>query len=474
MSEPSSVIPRRAVIIGGSFAGMLAAAAVSDYVDTIAIIEAHELPTGPQPRTGVPQAAHFHTLLSSGAEAIEKLLPGSITRMVDAGANRVPVTTGVIMYAPEGWYRRWQHATHYQITASRDLIDSVIRQQVLKNTKVTVHQGKRVVGLLGDRRRVTGVRLYSRTGGETEMAAHLVIDASGRSTRTPHWLKDLGIADLCEARIDSGLCYASRIYQAPVPTRNWPIINIQADFRKGQPRAGGIIPIERDQWHVSLIGPPGAEPGRDASSFEQYAKTLRHPLVADLLTHARPLTDVTFTRTTANRRYFYERLHTWPDGLLVVGDAVAAFNPVYGQGMTVAACGALAIQRVFSVNGLADGVVRKTQRAIAGPVQSAWSLSVGTDIHRPTTRGKRPNAADRLLQRYISRLSHTATGSHLAATALTDVLMLHARPSSLVTPKMLVAALRGPARPKLDAPPLSLAERQVLSSASPASAIHWQ
>ncbi|MEV8550726.1 FAD-dependent monooxygenase [Streptomyces glaucescens] len=452
----------RAVIIGGSFAGMLAAAAVAGHADTIAIIESHEIPDGPRPRAGVPQAAHFHTLLSSGAEAIEELLPGSVAQLVDAGANRVPVTTNVIMYAPEGWYRRWQRTTHFQITASRDLTDSVIRQRVLKTPGVTVHQRTKVTGLLGDAHRVTGVRLRSPAGEETELAADLVIDASGRSSRTPHWLRSFGITGLSEARIDSGLSYASRIYRAPVPTRDWPIINIQADFRRGQPQAGGIIPIEHDRWHVSLIGPPGAEPGRDADSFEQYAKTLRHPLVADLLTRATPLTDVTFTRTTTNRRYFYERLRTWPDGFLVVGDAVAAFNPVYGQGMTVAAHGAAAIRRALAAGGLADAAVRRTQRAIASSVQAAWSLSVGTDIHRPTTSGARPNVVDRLLQRYVSRLSHTATGSHLAATALTDVLMLHAPPLSLVTPKMLVAALRGPGRPELAGPPLSPAERQVL------------
>ncbi|MFF8322055.1 FAD-dependent monooxygenase [Streptomyces bobili] len=462
MSEPSSPALRRAVIIGGSLAGMLAAAAVSDHVDAIEIIEAHELPSGPAARAGVPQAAHFHTLLSGGAEAIEQLLPGSIAEMIDSGANRVPVTTDMVMYSPEGWYRRWQNATHHQITASRDLTDWVVRQRLLKNTKVSMRQRTRVIDLLGDRHRVTGVRLRSSSGEENEMTAQLVIDASGRSTRTPHWLKDLGIAGLSEARVDSGLSYASRVYQAPVSTRGWPIVNLQADFRNGQPRAGGIIPIERDRWHVSLVGPPGTEPGRDAEAFERYARELRHPLVADLLAHAKPLTDVAVTRTTANRRYFYERLRAWPDGLMVVGDAVTAFNPVYGQGMAVAARSALAIQQALSAQGLEHGVARKAQRALSRPVGAAWSLSVGTDIHRPDIEGQRPHLGDRILQRYVSRLSRTATGSHLAATALTDVLMLQAPPASLVKPKVLLAALRGPRRPQLDGPPLSPAERGVL------------
>ncbi|MFI1700286.1 NAD(P)/FAD-dependent oxidoreductase [Streptomyces bobili] len=462
MSKSTPQGPTRAVIIGGSLAGMLAAAAVSDYVDTVDVVEAHELPSGAHRRAGVPQAAHFHTLLSGGAEAIDQLLPDCVDQLVAGGAVRVPVTTDMVMYSPEGWYRRWERATHFQVTASRDLTDAIIRARVLANPKVTLHQRTRVVALLGDKHRIHGVRIRSATEQEYEQPAHLIIDASGRSSRTPNWLKELGLTGLKEERIDTGLSYASRIYRAPVPTKGWPIINIQADFQGGQPRAGGIIPIEDDCWHVSLMGPSGAEPGRDTAEFEQYARSLRHPIVADLLSRAAPLSDVAFTRTTANRRYFYERLRPWPEGLIVVGDAVAAFNPVYGQGMTVAARGALAIRKALFTGGLVDGVAKKIQSAVAVPVRTAWTLSVGSDIHRPSSKGRTPNPVDRLLQRYVSHLSKTATGSHSVATALTDVLMLQAEPLSLFKPSILLAALVGSSRPQLDGPPLSPAERRVL------------
>ncbi|MGW3971018.1 NAD(P)/FAD-dependent oxidoreductase [Streptomyces ardesiacus] len=469
MSVSKSPDPRRAVIIGGSIAGMLAAAAVSDSVDAIDIIDTHDVPSGPSPRTGVPQAAHFHTLLSGGAEAFEKLLPGSTADLIASGANRVPVTTDMVMYSPEGWYRRWANATHFQITASRDLTDSVIRERVLANPKVRMHQQTKAVALLGDSSRISGVRLRPTHGREYEQLAHLVVDASGRASRTPNWLRDLGIKTLKEERIDTGLSYASRIYQAPVTTRGWPIVNLQADFRGNQPRAGGIIPIERDRWHVSLIGPPGAEPGRNAATFEEFARNLRHPIVADLLSRAKPLTDVTFTRTTANRRYFYERLHPWPEGLIVVGDAVAAFNPIYGQGMTVAARSALAMQQALAADGLVEGAARKAQQAIASPVNHAWTLSAGSDIHHPASKGKGPSLVDRLLQKYVSRLSLTATGSFRVATALTDVLMLQVSPQSLVKPSMIIAALLGPQRLRLDGPPLAPSESRVLDSPVPTS-----
>ncbi|WP_404959629.1 NAD(P)/FAD-dependent oxidoreductase [Streptomyces sp. 147326] len=462
MHEASSRRPRRVVVIGGSMAGMLAAAAVKDHVGSVEIIEAHGLPAGPDPRTGVPQAVHIHWLQTGGAEAIEALLPGSTGLLLAAGAHRIPVTTNMVIHSPEGWYRRWERATHYVITASRDLTDFVVREQVLKDSRVRVRTQSRVVGLLGDRSTVTGVRVQADDGTEAELRADLIIDACGRATRMPQWLNGLGITGLAEERIDSGLAYASRIYRAPVPTRGWPVVGVQADPSLPHPgKAGGILPIEGDRWHVSLMGAPGGRPTRDAEAFEPFARTLRHPVIADLLKHAEPLTDVSVTRSTENRRYYYERLRPWPEGLVALGDSVAAFNPVYAQGMSVAALGALALRDLLST-GAGPGLARRAQRAIARPVDAAWALSVGQDIHFPTTRGKRPNLADRLLHRYVSRLSRTATGSFHAATALTDVLSLQAQPPSLVKPGTLLTALIGPLRSPSHGPSFTPAERMLL------------
>ncbi|WP_405973880.1 FAD-dependent oxidoreductase [Streptomyces sp. NBC_00988] len=469
MSESPPWTPRlstRAVVVGGSLAGMLAAAAVKDFVDTVEIIEAHDLPEGPKSRPGVPQAAHFHVLLSGGANAIEDLVPGTVKELLSAGANRVPMTTNMLIHSPEGWYRRWERDSHYLITASRDLTDSVVRRQVLKDPRVSVRPHTNVTALLGSSRRVTGVRLRAADGTETDLTADLVVDASGRASRTPRWLGELGIPGPAEDRIDSGIAYASRIYRAPVSTRNWPVINVQADPRRGEPgRTGGIVPIEDGRWHVSLIGTPGAQPTREAAEFEPYARTLRHPIVADLLSHAEPLTDVALTHSTVNRRYYYERLKSWPEGLVALGDSVAAFNPIYGHGMSVAALGAVALRTRLASHGLTDGLSRKAQRAIARPVELAWSLAVGQDIHYETTKGKSAGAADRLLQRYVSRLSYTATGSYRVATAMTEVLTLQSPGTALLRPSVLAAAAIGPLRPQLDGPTFTVRERELLAEA---------
>ncbi|MGW2440076.1 NAD(P)/FAD-dependent oxidoreductase [Streptomyces goshikiensis] len=472
MHEASSWSPKRVVVIGGSMAGMLAAAAVKDHADSVEIIEAHELPAGPEPRIGVPQAVHIHWLQTGGAEAVEALLPGSTGLLLAAGAHRIPVTTNMVIQSPEGWYRRWQRATHHVITASRDLTDFVIREQVLKDPRVSVRTQTKAVGLLGDRHTVTGVRVQDSGGTEAEVRADLIIDACGRATRMPQWLKGLGISSLTEERVDSGLAYASRIYRAPVPTRGWPVVGVQADPRlPGPGKAGGILPIEGDRWHVSLMGAPGGHPTREAEAFEPFARTLRHPVLADLLKHAEPLTGVSVTRSTENRRYYYERIRHWPEGLVVLGDSVAAFNPVYAQGISVAALGALALRDLLSA-GPRPGLARRAQRAIARPVDAAWTLAVGQDIHFPTTEGKLPNLVDRLLHRYVSRLSSTATGSFHAATALTDVLSLQASPTSLVRPSVLLTALVGPLRPPTVVPPFTPAERRLLNGLDTAGSSH--
>ncbi|MEW2623250.1 FAD-dependent oxidoreductase [Streptomyces sp. NPDC048106] len=462
MSEASWQSPTRAVVVGGSTAGMLAAAAVQDRVGSVEIIEAHGLPEGPGPRVGVPQAVHIHLLQSGGVDALEELLPGVVDELAAAGAHRIPVTTNMVIYSPEGWYRRWQRATHRLMTASRDLTDHVIRERVLRAPHVRVHTRTRAVGLLGDGRQVTGVRVRTPDRGDTELRADLVIDASGRASRTPQWLAELGVSGLAEDRVDSGLVYASRMYRAPVPTRDWPVVSVHADPRLPRPAtAGGILPVEGGRWHVSLMGGPGGQPTRDADAFEPFARTLRHPIIADLLELAEPVTDVSITHSTANRRFYYERLRAWPEGLVALGDSVAAFNPVYGQGLSVTAQGALAL-RELARGGLVPGLSRRAQRAIARPVDAAWALTVGQDIHFSTTTGRSPRLADRLLQRYVSRLSRTATGSFRTATALTDVLTLQAPPTSLVRPGVLLSALLGPLRPQLEGPQFTAEEAGLL------------
>ncbi|MGW1156943.1 NAD(P)/FAD-dependent oxidoreductase [Streptomyces sp. NPDC002519] len=469
MHAPQGPSHGHALVVGGGLAGMLAAAALSHHGVTVDVFEAHDLPTVPAPRKGLPQGRHVHVLMSGGARAIDVLLPGTIQRLVDAGARRIPLPTGMVGYSPEGWYRRWTHESQYVITVSRDLLDHVVRAAVRADSRVTVHTGARVTALLGTGTRVTGAVHASADGAEKPVHADLVVDASGRGTRTPHWLVQLGMTGPPEDRVDSGLAYASRTYRSPVGDADWPIVSVQADSRQPQPgRAGTIVPIEDGRWLVSLSGTRDGQPTNDPDDFLPFARRLRHPLVADLIAKADPLTGVTLNRSTANERRRYEKLRTRLEGLVVLGDAVAAYNPVYGHGMSVAAQAAVALREEIARGGLrAPGLARRAQIAIARPVDVAWMLATGQDVQYRHTTGRSPTLIDRVAQLYAGRLSYVATGREDAAVALTEVTTLNALPSSLFRTRTLWAALRGPLRPPLEGPRFTEKERALLGRAIP-------
>ncbi len=453
-SDPSRT--RRAVVIGGGLAGMLAAAVLRDYVDEVTVVERDALPSGPQSRKSLPQAHHAHLLWSGGARACETLLPGITDRWLAAGARRIALPTGLVSMSAQGWFRRWPEM-QYLIACSRDLLDWVVREEVADRSGVTVLPRTELLGLRGSAARVTGVRVRSKDGDERVIDADLVIDTSGRGSRAPDWLRSLGVAQVHEAKVDSGLAYASRIFRAPQGTENYPVVNVQADA--GEPRPGQtatIVPIEGQRWLVTLSGTRGGQPTSSVDAFEDFARGLRHPVVGELIAHAEPLTEVVVTRSTINRRRYYEKVGNWPEGFVAIGDAVATYNPVYGHGMSVAAQGILALRDALETRGLAsEGLARRVQRAVAGPVSTAWDLATGQDILYPGAIGKQPGPAAKALRHYVDRLMRTATGRPLIARALFDVMTLSAPTTALLKPEIVMAVMRGPKLAQLPGPPLT-------------------
>lgn len=461
--------PRRAVVIGAGTAGLLAAAALHPHA-AVTVVERDVLPDGPAPRKGLPQARHAHLLWSGGARAMEDLLPGVTAAWLAAGARRIPLPTGLVSLSAQGWLRRWPEM-EFMISCSRDLLDSVLRDQVAEKDRVTVLDGTELLGLQGDASRVTGVRVRTRDGEERILAADLVVDASGRGSRSSAWLDALGVAPAPMDEVDSGLAYASRIFRAPAGTEDYPVVNVQPDPARPVPgRSATVVPVEGGRWLVTLSGTRGGQPTDSAEEFEPFARGLRHPVVGELIAHAQPLTGVALSHSTINRRRFFEKVKGWPEGFVALGDAVATYNPVYGHGMSVAAQSALALRGQVAEHGIAaPGLGRRVQRAVALPVTIAWELATGTDIRYPDAIGKQPGAAQKLLSRYVARLTRTAAGRPLVAQAFLSVITLSAPLTTLVRPEVVLAVLRGPRRPPLTEPPLTTEEREtVLLAPEPA------
>lgn len=335
-------MPYRGVVVGAGLAGMLAAAALSAAVDEVVVVERDELPDGPDHRKGLPQGRHAHLLMPGGLAAMEELIPGASVReaLLAAGAREVPLGSGMLALTPEGWLRRWRDGGPCMLTCSRALLDWRVRELVLRRPGVRIVRG-RALQLTGHGGRVRGVRVET-AGGAEEFTADLVVEAAGRGSRILDRLAELGVSGVREKTVDAGLVNATRVYRTPEGAEDFPLTVVQADPYVGRPgRSAMVLPIEGGRWMVSLAGTRGGEPPADPDGFLRYTLGLPDPIVGRLVSGAEPLGEVHVSRSTKNTRRFLERVRDWPEGLVVLGDAVATFNPAYGQGMSVAALGAL-------------------------------------------------------------------------------------------------------------------------------------
>ncbi|MFI0961558.1 FAD-dependent oxidoreductase [Streptomyces sp. NPDC021080] len=460
---------RRAVVIGGSVAGMLAAAALFRSMDEVIVLERDELPDRPVPRKRIPQARHAHILLPSGRDAIRELLPVADVhgRLLAAGAHEQSLTS-MLGFGPQGWYRRWPTVTDDLLLTccSRDLLDWTLRDAVLGSTPVVVHRAE-ALSLLGSAQRVTGVRVLTE-GIEEDLRADLVVDASGRGSRVEHWLEGLGVTDIPTDEVDSGLVYASRLFRVPRGAEGFPLTQVEAEPTASRPgRSGNLVPIEDGRWLVSLAGTRGGEPGADPEAFTRFALGLRHPLIGQLISAAEPLSEVFLSRSTRNRRREFDKA-AMPEGLVVLGDAVATYNPVYGQGMSVAALGAQALSRQLRQTDVtAPGFARDVQRAAAKSVTAAYTMSTSQDQWFPEVVGRAPTLVDRMLSGYMGRMARVATTSYEVSAAMCKVITLQEDASRLVRPELLLATLKGPVMEPLTGPPLTPEESAFVDSVGP-------
>ncbi|MFE4047947.1 FAD-dependent monooxygenase [Streptomyces sp. YIM B13518] len=457
---------RRAVVIGAGLAGMLAAAVLSRAgADEVIVLDRDALPDGPEHRRGLPQGRHAHLLMAGGMDAMEELLPGAglRARLLAAGAHEIPLSSGMLALTSEGWLRRWRREGPAMVTCSRALVDWAVRTTVREQVPVEVRKAA-AVGLTGSAGRVRGVRIAA-PGRDTDLEADLVVDASGRGTRVVSWLDGLGLTGVEERAVDSGLVNASRVYRVPKGAERFPLTVVQANPYVSRPaRSAMVMPIEGGRWLVSCGGSRGGEPPADPAGFLRYALDLPDPIVGRLISGAEPLTDVHLSRSTSNVRRYLERMPRWPEGFVVLGDALATFNPAYGHGMSVAAFGARVLSRELGRGGGlgAPGLGRRVVRGAARAVDPAWSMAVGQDVLYPGVRGGRPTAADRVVTAYTRRLMRAATGSYAAASAVWDVTSLRTAPTRTFRPSAMLAALAGSPLPPSVEPPLTPGEREVL------------
>ncbi|MBP2327167.1 ubiquinone/menaquinone biosynthesis C-methylase UbiE/2-polyprenyl-6-methoxyphenol hydroxylase-like FAD-dependent oxidoreductase [Kibdelosporangium banguiense] len=444
-----------AVVLGGSLAGMCAAAALAGHMGKVTLIERDLYPDGPHWRRGVPQSRHTHNLLGAGQRALERLFPGVLADLGEQGVVDVRMPKDMLAMIPGGWMERFT-SRHVVLSATRDLIDWRVRNHLMKLPNIEIRQECEAVGLLPQGDAIRGVRLREReTGAKTgwgepyEFEADFVVDTTGRNSQSCNWLEDLGYGTVEESVVDAQCAYATCIFAIPPDHKaDWKCIVLQSTPEV--PRQGILNPIEGNRWMVSVSGVGGERPPLDHQGMVDFAKTLRSTEIYDQIRDAEPLTEVYGSGRTENKRRHYEKLTRWPDRFVVMGDAAGSFNPAYGQGISVAATCAVDIDDAFEAAGTRDtgcipaGLASGLRKPIAKRVDGAWMLSANSDLAYPgAAPGPLPLPA-RIVQRYMGRLVRVATRRGPAATALLDTYHLLAPPEAVFRPSVVAEVLRGP------------------------------
>jgi 2-polyprenyl-6-methoxyphenol hydroxylase-like FAD-dependent oxidoreductase len=406
----------------------------------VTIVERDVLPAGPEPRRGVPQGQHVHGLLPRGRQVVETLFPGITSELVAAGAASGDVLNNVRWFL-NGRQLRKQATGLIALSATRALIEGTIRRHIRDLDNVTVLDGHDIVGVQSapDRRRITAVRVTNpRTETSRILPADLVVDATGRGSRAGRWLTELGYQPPAEDVVRIDLCYTSIRY-VPPPGLFGDDVVISTGRYAGQLRGAVMQLLEDGTALVTLAGILGERPPADLAGCLEYARSLPVPVTYELMRDGEAVTDpVGFTFPSYVRRR-YEELSEFPAGLLVVGDAVCNFNPVYGQGMSVAALGAAALAAELAHDGEPDP--GRYFAAVAQAVAGAWGISVGGDMSVPGVTGpvlpKSPLTAE-----YLRSLQLAAVDDSALAAAFIRVSSLVDPPPALLHPSVLAAVER--------------------------------
>lgn len=393
-----TTIGRRVVVLGSGMAGLFAARVLADHFDEVVVVDRDDIPDSPHTRDGVPQGKHFHALLPGGLAIASELFPGFTDDLEDAGAIACIAGQDFFVYRPEGKsyalavYQPEPTPAGTIYFMSRPLLEHCLRQRVQALPNVETRYRSLVREPLTDGGRVTGLLI---DGGE-RVPADLVIDASGRNARTMHWLAALGFEAPPESIINCDFAYASALVRPTDPDAlgGAGFLVLPEPDGPHTNRGAYLVRIEGDNWIAGLGGRLGDYPPTDVEEWRAFGRTLVSPVWDDALNTAELLTQpVGFKFPRSVRRHF-ERLDRFPDGLVPVGDSVCHFNPLYGQGMSAAACQARALGQVLErraqASGDLHGIALEFFPEAYEVTRTPWALAAVADFMDARTTGDFP------------------------------------------------------------------------------------
>lgn len=430
--ERTSHVGERAVVVGGSVAGLCAARVLADAFAEVVVVERDGIPETPRARDGAPQTSHPHAMLEAGRATIEDLFPGFGERVL-AGGGLLIDAAREMRYFDGGDFLAAGPERLPMYCASRALFEHAIRQGLDRTPSVS-QRGNRAFTTYrtDDDGNVTGVEFRDEDGVTATLEADLVVDATGRTSRTPSWLEAEGYDPPGESSVEIDVTYSTIRVVRPESARHALVVPPDPPRTRG----AAAIPIEDGQWEVILQGVHGDDAPTDREGLVAFAEGFPVGEVAELVRDREWTSEgVHHYPFPASVRRHYDRLDRFPDGLVVTGDAVASFNPIYGQGMSVAALDALLLHHALASGGTDDLGPRFFDRA-ADVVDAVWNVAVGSDFEFEATTGPKPAGTD-LFNRYVDRLVSTAHDDGRVTDAYYRVFRLEREPTSLLRPSVL-------------------------------------
>jgi len=441
------VLGDRAVVLGASMGGLLAARVLADFFRTVTVIERDELPDDPVTRKGVPQGRHVHALLSRGAHILDEFFPGLLDELVAAGApvwddgelSRLYVSYSGHVLPRSGKVAGDPKAMPLYMP-SRALLERHVRGRLQAIDNVTIHDGQDVAELISsaDRTRVTGVRVTNRgEDAPQELAADLVVDAMGRGAHTPAFLESIGYGRPVEDHIVMRTTYVSQKLRIP-PGTLAEVLSIVSPA-PGRPTGMFLFGYEHDTWVFTVFGMVGREPPRELAGMLTFAEEYGPTHLLAAVRAGEPIGPVVQHRMPSSQWRRYDKMRRLPDGLVACGDAICSFNPIYGQGMSVAALDAVALRDCLR-RGVSD-LPRRYFRAAAKAISVPWQTGAASDLAFPEVEGRRTRAmrvSNRLVNSVLSALESDA----VVGTQFFKVTGLLDPPTRLLRPSFLYRVAR--------------------------------
>jgi len=435
---------RRAIVLGASIAGLLTARVLCGRFAEVVLLERDELPERSAPRKGAPHAVHPHGLLARGREILETLFPGFSDVLIGQGALAGDPAMEVALVANGQRFAR-KASGLMGLAVSRPAIEAELRRRVRTLPGVRMVPGVDVLAPVHDAStgRVTAVRYRSRTGvsDEQTLGAGLVVDCTGRGSQSPSWLSEWGYEPAPEDRVVIGLCYTTAYFRRA--DGRPPLAAILGVATPELPRPYVLVAQEPDEdgrarWVAGFAGYAGDHVEPTLEAMANRARAVGVDEIASLAERGEALGPVIRYHFPYSQRRRYERLRRFPRGFLLLGDALASLNPAYGQGMTAAACEAIALEAALADGE--EGLARRFFRAAAKVIDVPWQLAVGGDLALPNVPGPRPLPV-RIVNAYIARLQRAATHDARIAVAFIRVIHLIAPPASLFSPSVFLRVM---------------------------------